>query len=72
MNELTKPELEDVEVVYRAFCGDGRLLTNFEKSIMKKLKSMIDEYCDQHSWIGSTLPGAEMSCYNCKKRKIND
>ena len=46
---LTKQEIEDVEVVYRAFCGDGRILTDLEQTIIKKLKTMISNYCN-HDW----------------------
>ena len=46
MNDFTKKELQDIEVVYRAFCGDGRILTNLELNILKKIKSIIDSYCE--------------------------
>jgi hypothetical protein len=43
MNMFTKEEVEDIEVVYRAFCGDGRVLTDLELSIMKKLKAWVEQ-----------------------------
>lgn len=64
MNELTKKEIQDIEVVYRAFCSDGRVLTNFEQSIMKKLKSMADTYCDHYWTIGA--PDC-ICCSKCQK-----
>ena len=64
MNDFTKEEVEDIELVYRAFCGDGRLLTDLEQSIMKKLKLMVDNYCEHdyrsmgnHPWL---------HCIKCK------
>lgn len=68
MNDLTKQEIEDIELVYRAFCGDGRPLTNLEQSIMKKLKSMVDNYCD-HEWenICCQCTLDKIYCYKCEK-----
>ena len=36
---FSKEEIQDIEVVYRVFCGDGRILTDLELGIMKKLKA---------------------------------
>lgn len=50
MNEFTKKELEDVLLIYKTFCNDvdgiSRSLTNLEDGILKKLQSMIDNYCE--------------------------
>jgi hypothetical protein len=40
---FTKEEIKDIEVVYRSFCGDGRILTDLELSIMKKLKAWVEQ-----------------------------
>jgi len=40
---FTKEEIQDIEVVYRSFCGDGRVLTDLERSIMKKLKAWTEQ-----------------------------
>lgn len=68
MNEFTKEELEDVEVVYRSFCGDGRVLTDLEQSIMKKLKVMVNNYCD-HEWenICCQCTLDKIYCHKCEK-----
>ena len=42
MEAFTLEEIKDIEVVYRAFCGDGRVLTNLEQSIMRKLKAWVN------------------------------
>lgn len=61
MNNLTKEEIQDIEVVYKSFCGDGRVLTDLELGIMKKLKTMIDNYCE-HTW--------DNSCCGCSMYNI--
>jgi len=38
MEYLTKVEVQDILAVYRAFCGDGRVLTDLELSILRKLE----------------------------------
>lgn len=40
---FTKEEIEDIEVVYRSFCGDGRILTDLELNIMKKLRMLVEQ-----------------------------
>jgi hypothetical protein len=40
---FTKEEVQDIEVVYRTFCGDGRVLTDLELNIMKKLKAWANQ-----------------------------
>lgn len=42
MEYFTQAEIEDIEAVYRSFCGDGRLLTDLELSIMRKLKAWVN------------------------------
>lgn len=59
MNDFTKEELKDIETVYRSFCGDGRVLTNLEQTIMKKLKSVVDNYCEHEN------SGQDYSCSRC-------
>jgi len=44
MNHFTKEEIEDIELVYRTFCGDGRVLTDLEQSIIIKLGALVDSY----------------------------
>lgn len=65
MNELTKQEIEDVELVYRAFCGDGRKLTDLEQSIMKKLKSMVDSYCEPCKHQSTNFDDGIYYCNEC-------
>jgi hypothetical protein len=40
---FTKEEIQDIELVYRVFCGDGRVLSELELSIMKKLKDWTEK-----------------------------
>lgn len=69
MNNLTKEEIQDIEVVYRAFCGDGRVLTILEMNIMKKLKAMVDNYCD-HNW-NNVCCGCDPNNIYCSTCNIN-
>ena len=59
---FTKEEIEDIEVIYRSFCGDGRVLTDLELSIMKKLKAWVDDANVLH---GTTTENLYKSLDSC-------
>lgn len=66
--EFTLEELEDIHLIYRTFCGDGRILTDLEQGILKKTKEMIDNYCD-HEWenICCQCTLDKIYCHKCEK-----
>lgn len=40
---FSKEEVQDILAVYKTFCGDGRILTDLELGIMKKLKAWSEQ-----------------------------
>lgn len=74
MTDFTKYELEDMHVVYRTFCNavelrDRRDLTELESSILNKIESMIDTYCE-HEWEYGCR--ASYQCVKCMELKKDE
>lgn len=44
MDNLTKEEIQEIERIYRRFCGDGLILNDFELGIIKKLQNIIKNH----------------------------
>ena len=60
MNDFTKDELEEILMWADFWSGSN-------PELIKKIQSMIDNYCTQHTWIG--CPDGIMFCYHCKVNK---
>ena len=67
MNEFTEDELKDIELIYRTFCGDGRILTILEQNILIKLKNIVDNYCERDTRVVTTDENGHMlvMCGRC-------
>jgi hypothetical protein len=62
MNNFTQKEIQDIELVYRSFCGDGRILTDLELSIMKKLRDLVENSCNHEYYV---------FCFDCGINKCS-
>ena len=67
MNEFTKEELQDLHQVYKKFCSSGEPagLIALEKSILEKLQSMIDSYCNHERCTPVNALNVPLHCLDC-------
>lgn len=68
MNDFTKEELGQIHEILVDVCRQWKE-PDSTYELRDKIQSMIDNYCEQHTWIESYNADGRMICFHCKAVK---